>query len=216
MAKKEKTKPDKLKKWFKKMFLFEKLVYRPLFPYKKFKTTDYGDRNYIVVGNHLSLFDVVFAARALDKPIHFLAKSELFEKGLMKKFVLKCECIPVSRDGSDLKAVMQSMKYLKNGESIAIFPEGRRNYTDEKLLPFKSGAAALSIKTKTPIIPFVQVKKIRFLRKSYVLYGESIEFAEYYDRKLTEQDLQICDETLRTKMLELYDRLSDMTAKKKK
>lgn len=216
MAKKEKTKPDKLKKWFKKMFLFEKLVYRPLFPYKKFKTTDYGDRNYIVVGNHLSLFDVVFAARALDKPIHFLAKSELFEKGLMKKFVLKCECIPVSRDGSDLKAVMQSMKYLKNGESIAIFPEGRRNYTDEKLLPFKSGAAALSIKTKTPIIPFVQVKKIRFLRKSYVLYGEPIEFAEYYDRKLTEQDLQICDETLRTKMLELYDRLSDMTAKKKR
>ena len=212
----KKEKPDKFQKWFKKIFFFEKILYRPLFPYKKFTTTEYEDRNYIVVGNHLSLFDVVFAVRALNKPIHFIAKSELFEKGLMKKFVLKCECIPVSRDGTDLKAVMQAMKYLKNGESIAIFPEGRRNYTDKKLLPFKSGAAALSIKTKTPILPFIQVKKIRFLRKSYVLYGEPIEFAEYYDRKLTEQDLLVCDEILRIKMLELYDRLSEMLKKKKK
>ena len=116
MPKKEKAKPDKFQKWFKKLFLFEKLVYRPFFPYKRFFTTEFEDRNYIVVGNHLSLFDIVFAARTLDKPIHFIAKSELFEKGLMKKFVLKTQCIPVSRDGSDLKAVMQSMKYLKNGE----------------------------------------------------------------------------------------------------
>ena len=216
MPKKEKAKPDKFQKWFKKLFLFEKLVYRPFFPYKRLFTTEFEDRNYIVVGNHLSLFDIVFAARTLDKPIHFIAKSELFEKGLMKKFVLKTQCIPVSRDGSDLKAVMQSMKYLKNGESIAIFPEGRRNYTNEKLLPFKGGAAVLSIKTKTPIIPFVQVKKIRFLRRSYALYGEPIEFAEYYDRKLTEKDIQDCDEKLRNIMLELYDKLSDMLKKKKR
>ena len=108
------------------------------------------------------------------------------------------------------------MKYLKNGESIAIFPEGTRNKSDEIFLPFKSGATALSIKTKTPIIPFVQIKKLQFLRRSHVLYGEPLEFAEYYDRKITEKEIAECDEILLNKMHELYNELLEMRSKKKK
>ncbi|MDE7182773.1 MAG: 1-acyl-sn-glycerol-3-phosphate acyltransferase [Clostridia bacterium] len=216
MAKKEKKKLSKFEKWFRFLLRLEPIVYRPFFPFKKYKKAEYGDGPYIVVGNHYSVLDVVFAVRAISKPIHFIAKKELFEKGLMRKFVLKCQCIPVNRDGNDIKAVMQSMKYLKNGESIAIFPEGTRNKSNEIFLPFKSGATALSIKTKTPIIPFIQIKKLRFLRRSHVLYGEPLEFAEYYDRKITEKEISECDEILLNKMHELYNELLEMRSKKKK
>ena len=150
-----------------------------------------------------------------NNPVHFLAKKDLFEKGLMKKFVTKCQCIPVSRDGTDVKAVMQAMKYLKSGESIAIFPEGTRNKSKEIFLPFKSGAAAISIKTKTPIVPIIQLRKPRFLRRSYVAFGEPLEFTDYYGKRLTEEDVKICDAKLTEAMLGLYNELSDKVNRKK-
>jgi len=217
MAKKEKKKLNKYEKWFRTMHRIERVVYRPLFPYKKHRPeTEYEDRPYIIVGNHRSLLDVVFAAKATCKPVHFMAKKELFEKGLMRKFVLKCQCIPVNRDGNDLKAIMQAMKYLKGGESVVIFPEGTRNRTKEIFLPFKSGATALSIKTQTPIIPMVSLTKIKFLRRTHVMYGEPIEFSDYYGKRLTEEDITACDEILRGKMLEMYENLYNLVHKKKK
>lgn len=216
MSEKEKRKLNKYEKWFRFMHRMERIFYRPLFPYKKHGHTElYDDKPYIFVGNHYSLLDVVIAAVATSKPVHFMAKKELFEKGLMKKFVLKCECIPVNRDGNDLKAVMQAMKYLKSGESIVIFPEGTRNRSQDIFLPFKSGATALSVKTKTPIVPIIQVKKIKFLRLSHAVYGEPIEFTEFYDKKLTEADIEKCDELLRNRMLELYNQLTVSLSKKK-
>ena len=217
MAKKEKKKLTKFEKWFRFMHVAKHFVFTPFFPFKTHKPEKpYEDKPYIIIGNHLSALDVVFAAMATKKPVHFMAKKELFQKGLMKKFVTKCECIPVYRDGSDMNGVLKAMKYLKSGESIVIFPEGKRNRTGEKLLPFKSGATALAIKTRTPIIPFVQVKKIKFWKMAHALYGDPIEFTEYYGKKITEEDIKVCDEILREKIIELYDRLSEMLSKKKK
>ena len=115
-----------------------------------------------------------------------------------------------------MRAVMQAMKYLKNGEIVCIFPEGTRNKTEDIFLPFKSGAAALSIKTKTPIVPMIQVRKIKVFKRSHVLYGEPFEFSEYYDKKLTEQDIKEADEKLRERMLDLYNRLNEMLNSKKR
>ncbi|MDE7440477.1 MAG: 1-acyl-sn-glycerol-3-phosphate acyltransferase [Clostridia bacterium] len=176
----------------------------------------FKDRAYIFVGNHLSVLDVVFPAVSTNRAVHYMAKSSLFEKGLMKKFVHKCECIPVNRDGTDVKAVMQAMKYLKMGESVVIFPEGTRNKTNETFLPFKSGATAISIKTKTPIIPMVQIKPIRIFRKAHVLFGEPIEFTEYYDKRLNEEDIKKCDDILLEKLSEMHQQLTSILSKKKK
>ena len=217
MAKKEKQKLNAVSKWFRTLRRVEPFLYRPLFPYKKYGHTEmFTDRAYIFVGNHLSVFDVVFPAISTNRAVHFMAKKSLFEKGLMRKFVLKCECIPVNRDGTDVKAVMQAMKYLKMGENVVIFPEGTRNRTSERFLPFRGGATAISIKTKTPIIPMIQVKKIRMFRRSHVLIGEPMEFTDYYDKRLTEEDINKCDDILRDKLNEMYEQLADILSKKKK
>lgn len=219
MSKKEKVKLNKVSKWFRTLRRAEPILYRPLFPYKKHGHTEqFKDRAYIFVGNHLSVLDVVFPAVASNRAVHFMAKKSLFEKGLMKWFVNKCECIPVNRDGTDVRAVMLAMKYLKAGESVCIFPEGTRNKTDQMFLPFKGGAAAISIKTKTPIVLMVQIKskKIRIFRRAHVLYSEPLEFTEYYDKRLSEEDIQKCDEILLDKMREMYAELTDILTKKKK
>lgn len=217
MAKKEKKKLNAVSKWFRTLRRAEPFLYRPFFPYKKHGHTEmFTDRAYIFVGNHLSVLDVVFPAVSTNRAVHFMAKKSLFEKGLMKKFAIKCECIPVNRDGTDVKAVMLAMKYLKNDECVVIFPEGTRNKTNETFLPFKGGAAAISIKTKTPIIPMIQIKKIRIFRRAHVLFGEPMEFTEFYDKRLTEEDIKKCDEILLNRLYEMHAQLTQILSKKKK
>ncbi len=210
-------KPTKLEKWFRTMRRFHAVLMRPIFPYKKLGHTEkFNDRAYIIVGNHKSVLDVIPAAICMDKPVHYMAKQELTQKKIGKWFTSKCECIIVSRDGNDAPAILKAMRYLKNGESICIFPEGTRNKTDDVFLPFKSGAAALAIKTRTPIILMMQYKKIKAFKKSYYYYSEPFEFTEYYGKKLTEADIKEADEKLRAKMLEIYNRLGEFFRNKKK
>lgn len=215
--KKKKVKKTKFEKWFGFMRFIHCVFILPIFPYKKYGHKErFNDRSYLIVGNHLSVLDVIPAAMATDKPVNYMAKKELFEKGISKWFTKKCECIPVNRDGTDVRAIMQAMKILKNDGVVCIFPEGTRNKTEDMFLPFKSGAAALSIKTKTPIIPMIQVKKIKAFRMARIYYGEPFEFTEFYDKKLTQEDIEKADAILLEKFKEQYLKLEEMTAKKKK
>ncbi len=211
----KKRKLTKYEKWWRTMRRFHRFVMQPFYPYKKYgHTKRYNDRSYIIVGNHRSVLDVVPAAMATDKPIHYMAKKEIRDKKIGNWFFNKCECIQVARDGTDVRALMQAMKYLKEGSIVCIFPEGTRNKTEELFLPFKSGAAALSIKTRTPIIMMLQLEKIKAFKKSRVYYSEPFEFTEFYDKKLTQEDIDRADEILRAKMEEFYHVLEGMVKDK--
>jgi 1-acyl-sn-glycerol-3-phosphate acyltransferase len=126
-----------------------------------------------------------------------MAKSELWNGKLSRWFATKCECIPVKRDGTDVQAVKTAMRYLKNGEVINIFPEGTRNRSYADLLPFKGGAAALAIKTRTPILPVVQIEKVKPFHRIDVVYGQPIELSKYYGKKLSGEQLDQIDNELR-------------------
>lgn len=199
---KTKKKPTKLEKFFKTLHFLEKHIYRVVYPYEKHgNLTKYEDIPLICIGNHYSYTDVIFPCLVTDRPIRFIAKHELSDNGgFMKWFVKKAGCIMVKRDGSDVQAIKDSMRVLKDGGVINIFPEGTRNHSYDELLPFHSGAAALSIKTQTPIIPIVKVTKVRLFKKTHVIYGDPIEFRKYYGKKVTKEQLEECDNILREAM----------------
>ena len=211
-ADKKKKKLTKTEKWFRTMRrIYFWFLSRFAFKYKRYgERLKYNDRAYLIVGNHLYKTDVIPAAICTDRVVHFMAKSELFEKGWNKWFTKKCECIPVSRDGSDVRALMQSMKYLKAGEFVCCFPEGTRNKSDELFLPFKSGAAAIAIKTKTPVLPMVQLKNYK--KRKPILYGEPFEMTQFYDKKMTPELIAEADEFLRAKLEERYHALEKIVA----
>lgn len=195
---KELKKRKKLQKFFNKLHFFEKILFRTLFPYRRHGNLKvYNEGPLILVGNHYGMLDVIYAAMTTDRPVHYMAKQELWNNPLMRKFVNKVECIPVKRDGSDVQAVKTAMKYLKNGEVINIYPEGTRNRSYEDFLPFHGGAAALAIKTKTPVLPVVLVSTKKLFRRVDIIYGEPIEFRKYYGKRLTAEQLEECDNELR-------------------
>lgn len=223
------TKADKKKarkelknhKRFLRIFRFLHGAYRVIlrffYPFKRYgQKKPYNDGTYIFVCNHLSWFDVFPCALATSKPVHFICKKEILNKKIGKMVVDFCQCITVSRDGSDIGALMQSVKYIKKGENLAIFPEGTRNKTDEIFLPFKGGAATISIMTKTPVVPVVIAKRSKIFRKNHVYYGQPLEFSDYYGKKLTKEDYEACDDLLKEKMLEMYYEVNEAANAKKR
>lgn len=202
MGKEEKKqKPSKIEKIFN---LFHRAirVFKHIYPYKLHgNLKKYNEGGLIIVGNHYSYLDVLFPCLVTDRPIHFVAKQELWDNGgFMHKFVKACGCIPVKRDGSDVQAVKDCIRILRSGGVINIFPEGTRNKSYKSLLPFHSGAATLSIKTQTPIIPIVKITRLKPFKKTHVVIGDPIEFRQYYGKKVTKEQLEECDEILRQAM----------------
>ena len=199
-----KEKPTKLRKFFNLLHFWEKHLFRVVFPYERHgNLTKYDNGSLIIIGNHYSVLDVVYPCLVTDRPIHFMAKQELWKGGPMKWFANKCECIPVKRDGSDVQAIKDAMRYLKNGGVVNIFPEGTRNRSYADLLPFHAGAAALSIKMQAPIVPIVQIKKLKAFHKSHIIYGDPIEFRQFYNKRVTKEDIEACDKQLRDAIINM-------------
>lgn len=173
-------------------------------PFRFYGKRKVADGACVYISNHYTLFDPVYAASTTWEGIHFVGKKEIEKMFLIGPVAKKAKTIFVSRDGNDVRGVLDCLKCLKNGEKITIYPEGTRNKSDDgDLLPFKHGAAALAIKAKVPIIPLCIYKKPKYFRCTHILIGEPIELTEYYDRKLSEEEVIGVDEMLRGKMLKM-------------
>lgn len=188
-----------------------------LYPYVLHGHKKVGKGACIYVGNHYSMFDIFYPVQTTWEGVHYMTKQSVLEKPVLWKWGVRIGAIGVARDGSDARAVMECLRVLKAGEKLCMFPEGTRNRQENgEFLPFRSGAAMLSIKTRSPIVPFVSVKRQRVFRLSHVIFGEPIEFSEYYGKKMTEEDYEACDNLLREKMYEIRDAYLASRKKKKK
>ena len=108
--------------------------------------------SYIVVCNHASNLDPPILGVAVNRPISFMAKEELFKVPLFKKILLTYGSYPVKRDASDLAAIKSAIKYLNQGWLAGIFLEGTRTDNGQITDP-KLGAALIAAKTQAPLIP---------------------------------------------------------------
>ena len=106
----------------------------------------------ILISNHFSLGDPIRLAFVAPRPIHFMAKQELFDSKLKRFFLTQLLAFPVYRKQADMLSLKQAMAVLDKNHIFGIFPEGRRSLTGE-LDSFEKGAAFLAIRCNAPIIP---------------------------------------------------------------
>ena len=185
-------------------------------PFRFYGNRKVKDGACVYVCNHYRIWDVIYPAATTSEGIHFVSKKSVTTNWFMKGFCKRLKVIEVNRDGSDVRAVMDSLKCLRNGEKISLFPEGTRNKTGtEEMLPFKGGAAVMAIKAKAPVVPMMIYKKPRPFRLNHILIGEPFELSEYYDRKLTEEDIKEADDKLREKLVSLREKHRQFLAAKK-
>ncbi len=142
----------------------------------------------IVCGNHSSLLDPVFIAVSLKRRLTFMAKKELFKFKPFGKLISLLGAFPVDRGHNDVSAVKTSIKLLRGGHALLMFPQGTRCKRADNV-EAKHGAVRLAIMTGAPILPVgVSEGHKAFRKKGYVVIGEPIDYSEYKGAKLTDED----------------------------
>jgi 1-acyl-sn-glycerol-3-phosphate acyltransferase len=105
----------------------------------------------VLAGNHISYADPILLWCRSPRPVHFMAKSELWESTLFGTGLDYFWAFPVNRGEADRAAITRASDYLKAGEPVGIFPEGTRNLDGEA--EAQGGAAFLALRNGVPIVP---------------------------------------------------------------
>ena len=188
-----------------------------IFPFRLHGHKKVGPGACIYVSNHYCLWDVFYPAHTTWEGIHFMAKDSILHAPVLGYVARRLGVIGAMRDGSDVRTIMDSMKVLKNGEKLSLYPEGTRNkVSDEEFLPFHGGAAMLAIKTRTPIIPIVICNRPKVFRMTHVMIGEPVELTEYYGKKLSAAEYEEADEKLAGLLYALRAQFRKERAEKRK
>lgn len=139
MEKVEKKKSGRRdKKWIKPR---HKLIRRTLWvffkPYvrvkyglkvEKFSGKEAGP--YLILLNHQTPFDQFFVSLAFKDPVYYLATEDIFSLGWLSSLIRYLVApIPIKKQTTDVRAVLNCIKVAKEGGTIAIAPEGNRTYS---------------------------------------------------------------------------------------
>ena len=152
----------------------------------------------VMCGNHTTLGDPVYVVCALGSrcQTHVMAKDEIMKWPVVGWLLRKAGIIGVKRGKADVAAVKESMRVLRNGEKLLLFPEGTR-VKEGEVSEAHTGAAMFATRTGAPILPiYIQPEK-RLFRRTTVIFGRPYQ-PEFAGRKATPEDYQrIADDTMR-------------------
>ena len=107
---------------------------------------------FILAPSHRSMIDIPLAAIVTKRRIRFMGKSSLFGVPVLGTLFTWLGGISVERDGTDRKAVRESVAMLSAGEVLCVYPEGTRQH-GRKIQPLQPGAAYFALRSGVPIIP---------------------------------------------------------------
>ncbi len=140
-------------------------------------------KNFIVCSNHISALDPIIIGAALRKhqPC-YMAKKELFDVPVLKWIIKLLGAFPVNREGGNTGTVFRTIKMIKDGSTVGMFPQGTRHPAkDPRATKVRSGVGMIATKAKADILPvYLKVKgnKQGFLKPVKVIIGEPISFEE--------------------------------------
>ncbi len=106
----------------------------------------------LVCANHQSYFDPPLVGLTCDRRMNYLARDTLFRVPVLSQLIRFLDAIPIDRDGGGLAGLKETLRRLKAGELVLIFPEGTRT-SDGEVAPLKPGFIAVARRSKVPLIP---------------------------------------------------------------
>ncbi len=164
---------------------------------------------YVLSANHLSNFDPWPLGLPMfpSRQIRFMAKSELFRSPLWP--ILRFGgAFKVRRGEGDTEAIATAVRLAKEGEVVAIFPEGTRRtkglVKKHQARPH-TGAARVALEAAVPLIPaaIAGTDRITRLGPLRVAYGPPVELDDLREHDDLREAAQIGTDRLMTAIGEL-------------
>ncbi len=141
--------------------IIRNLAYLVMYPYMRLKLgvtiekfKEQGDRPYLIVMNHQTVFDQFFVGCAVRGAVYYIATEDIFSMGWISGLIRwLVNPIPIKKQTNDLKAVKTCIRVAKEGGTIALAPEGNRTYSG-KLCYIKPSIVKLMRVLKLPLAIF--------------------------------------------------------------
>ena len=179
----------------------------------KYKVTYEGLDNlpegggYIIAANHITALDPVIIAVGMGKPLHFMAKNELFQNKLMGWFFTQINAFPVDRSRFDEDAINYAVNIVKEGSILGIFPEGTRSpdFTPKK---GKGGVCYIAKVCKCDVVPvsIYTCDNAKTGTKLTVRFGKTIKHEElnFDPESMRMKDLRYATGLIMERITELW------------
>lgn len=106
----------------------------------------------LVCSNHQSHLDPPLIGLTCGRRMNYLARDGLFRVPGLAQLIHFLDAIPIDREGGGLAGLKETLRRLKAGELVLIFPEGTRT-RDGEVAPLKPGFIAVARRSKVPLIP---------------------------------------------------------------
>jgi 1-acyl-sn-glycerol-3-phosphate acyltransferase len=125
---------------------------------------------YIYIFNHRSFIDAPMIPMVIPQEVRAIGKKELSKIPIFGMLVGRL-AVWVDRSDAESRRISleKLVKFLHQGNSVVVAPEGTRNNTAEPLLPFQKGAFRLSIETGIPILPMAVIGADQVMKRGSIL-----------------------------------------------
>ena len=162
----------------------------------------------ILCSNHIHAFDSVLYVTRIKRMLYAMAKEELFNTKFKNWFMRSMGVFPVKRDSvASEEAINTAVEHLKEGDLLAIFPEGTRNGLAKGVKP-KKGVALIALRAKVPVVPMAMFGTFKPFTKIKIRIGIPMDFSEYYPNegeKINPRHLVTITNTVMDRVIELRD-----------
>src|SRR5687767_7196522 len=85
----------------------------------------------LICSNHQSHFDPPLVGMTCNRRMNYLARDTLYKVPVLKQVIHFLDAIPIDREGGGLAGLKETLRRLKAGELVLIFPEGTRTHDGE-------------------------------------------------------------------------------------
>lgn len=152
--------------------------------------------------NHISNLDPILVGVTSPRPVHFMAKEEIFKVPILKQILPKLNAFPVRRGAGDKQALRSGINVLKEGHVLGVFPEGTRIKTGQ-LGKGLSGVGFFALRTDAQVVPSAVIGPYKFFGRVTIIYGEPIDLHELKENKASAKEVT---DVIMGKIQELLDK----------
>ncbi|MBE6737581.1 MAG: 1-acyl-sn-glycerol-3-phosphate acyltransferase [Ruminococcaceae bacterium] len=187
---------------------FRWIVFKTKFYYENEKAKRKVKGGALIISNHFNTFDFVHNVFVFfPRKLYVVASEHAFKNFIIRLGMKFWGGIKADRTTKSTKFIFESIRELKKGHLVQIFPEGH-NTDDGNIQSFYPSYILIALKANVPIVPLIMDGHYGLFKRVHQMIGEPIYLSEYVrEGKVTKGEIERLNEIVHAKALKLREEI---------